>query len=204
MKPRNTITAVAILMALAINPAHGGNNGNNGNGGGGGGGGDDGGVGNSNALVSLDSASPYIPKVESESFDNKGQVVFYGYMDLREFPGSYNNGDTCLREEVLTEGIIVIHPDSKSSPEAAELIFWYRDVLDSGEPTQHLLTMAGIFDERDNWPPTADDPSTTVTLEYWKFAAENRKAQRQDCAGSYDYTGEGPWVVTVSLVPLVP
>ena len=63
-----------------------------------------------------------------------------------------------------------------------------------------IPTMTGKFDEPGNWPPTVEDPSTTVTLEYWEFAAENPKAQRKDCAGFYEYTGEGPWTVTVSLV----
>ena len=58
--------------------------------------------------------------------------------------------------------------------------------------------MTGSYDPL-NWPPTADNPAT-LTFEYWEMAAENRKAQRKDCEGSYDYTGEGGWEVYVSLV----
>jgi hypothetical protein len=202
MKLINTIkimTAV-IIMAIATNPAQAAKGGNGKDKGGGG---DDGGVGNSNALVYLDNDSPRIPCVESESFNNNGQVVFYGQMDLSQFPGSYNNGDICPKG--MTEGIIVIQPRSNNNPQAAEMIFWYNDTLDSNETATHLLTMTGTFDERDNWPPTTGDIYSSVTLEYWEFAAENRKAQRKDCAGKYDYPGAGnqdagPWTVTVTLV----
>ncbi|NIP70631.1 MAG: hypothetical protein GTO04_16055 [Planctomycetales bacterium] len=91
----------------------------------------------------------------------------------------------------------MIYPQSSTNPLAAEMIFWYEDVLQSGDAVTHLLTMTGHFDEPDNWPPAID---TTVTLEYWEFAAENRKAQRQDCSGSYEFDGAGPWTVTVSRV----
>ena len=199
MKLINTIkimTAV-IIMAIASNPAQAAKGGN-GKDKGGGGGGDDGGVGNSNALVSLNNVNPDIPYVESESFNNNGQVVFYGQMDLSLFPGSYNNGDACDKD--LTDGIIVIQPRSNTNPQAAELIFWYNDTLDSDETATHLLTMTGTFDNLDNWPPTAEDIYSSVTLEYWEFAAENRKAQRKDCSGKYVYSGAGPWTVTITLV----
>jgi hypothetical protein len=197
MKLINTIQIMtaAIIMAIATNPAQAAKGGNGKDKGGGG---DDGGVGNSNALVYLNNVSPEIPYVESESFNNNGQVVFYGQMDLSEFPGSYNNGDACPKG--MTEGIIVIQPRSNNNPQAAELIFWYNDTLDSDETATHLLTMTGPFEEPANWPPTAEDIDSSVTLEYWEFAAENRKAQRKDCAGKYDYTGAGPWTVTITLV----
>jgi hypothetical protein len=204
------ITTATLILGMAANPAYAAKGGKGK--GGGGDGDDDGGPGIQNASVSLESISPYIPSVVSQSFDNKGQVVFYGAMDLSEFPGTYDNGDddegndlncTKLATDGPTEGIIVIYPQSSKNPQAAEMIFWYSDVLENGESAQHLLTMTGQFvsDAQGNlnWPPTAAEP-TDIELEYWEFAAENRKAQRQDCEGSYNYTGEGPWTVTVSLV----
>ena len=83
------ITTTLILMALVASTAHAAKK-NPPKGGGG-----DGGGGTQNALVSLESVSPYIPYIESQSFDNKGQVVLYGEMDLLYFEGRYNNGETC-------------------------------------------------------------------------------------------------------------
>lgn len=188
------ITTAAMTMALAFNTAHAAKGGNKG----GGGSDEENGGGASTAVVALDSFSPYIPLVISNSVDRGGQAVFYGQMDLSEFPGKYDNGTACSNG--LLDGIIVIYPQSSKNPQAAEMIFWYNDVLESGESITHLLTMTGQFDEPGNWPPTAADPETTVTLEYWEFAAENRKAQRQDCSGSYAFDGTGPWTVTVSHV----
>jgi hypothetical protein len=185
------ITTAAIAMALAFNTAHAAKGGNKGNDSGE----EDNTGGVSTASVALESTSPYIPLILSNSVDRAGKAVFYGQMDLSEFPGSYDNGTACSNG--LLDGIIVIYPQSSKNPQAAEMIFWYPDTLESGEQITHLLTMTGKFDEPGNWPPTAADPETTVTLEYWEFAAENRKAQRQDCSGSYAFDGTGPWTATV-------
>lgn len=194
MKLNNAIkiTTAALLITLATCPAYGGNGNGKGNGGGDDGGNDPGGI--SNARVYLEQDNPGIPYVESESFDNKGQVVFYGHMNLKGFNGQYNNGDPCIRYDEPTEGIIVIHPLSNNNPEAAELIFWYRDILDSGDTIQHLLTMTGTFEDSNDWPPAGE---TTVRLETWEFSAENKKAQRQDCAGD----GIDDYEIVVTRVP---
>jgi hypothetical protein len=189
------ITTAVILMALVTSTAHAAKK-NPPKGGGG-----DGGGGTQNALVSLESDSPYIPYVESQSFDNKGQVVLYGKMDLLDFEGSYNSGISCIYEltyDDLTDGIFVIYPISSTNPAAVEMTFRYNGFLDNDEQAAHILTMTGSFDEPDNWPPTVDDPETTLTFNYWGLAAENRKAQRKDCERSYAWGGE--WTVTVSLV----
>ena len=186
------ITTAVILMALVTSTAHAAKK-NPPKGGGG-----DGGGGTQNALVSLESVSPYIPYVESQSFDNKGQVVLYGKMDLLDFEGSYNNGDTCPYN--VMDGIFVIHPISSTNPAAVEMTFRYNGFLDNDEQAAHILTMTGSFDEPDNWPPTVDDPETTLTFNYWGLAAENRKAQRKDCERLYAYNSNGKWTVDVSLV----
>jgi hypothetical protein len=150
------------------------------------------------AVYMVDSTSPVIPPVASNSADAKGQIVFYGQMDISEFEGTWDSGSPCFNPG-MRDGIIVMYPQSTKNPQKAELIFWYKRELFSGDTIQHLLTMQGEFDEPGNWPPTEADPTTTVTLNYWEFAAENRKAQRQDCAGSSDIPA-GPWVVNVERI----
>lgn len=199
MKLNQTIkimTAV-ILMAIITSTAHAAKKPPKG------GGSDGGGAGNQNALVSLESSSPHIPYVESQSFDNKGQVVFYGHMNLSEFEVSYDNGELCAYDQTaedLTNGIFVIHPISSTNPGAVEMTFRFSGFLDNDEQAAHILSMTGSFDEPPNWPPTVDDPETTLTFEYWEMAAENRKAQRKDCSGSRDYNVPGSWTVYIGLV----
>jgi hypothetical protein len=195
MNAQNSIKIIsaAIIIALATGNAFAAKGGNKG---GNDGGSDDDGGGGSTTTFALESISPYIPLVTGGI--QRGQGVFYGQMDLSEFPGTYDNLTSCSNG--LLDGIIVIYPQSSKNPQAAEMIFWYDDALQSGDAITHLLTMTGKFDEPGNWPPTAANPETTVTLEYWEFAAENRKAQRQDCSGSYAFDGSGPWTVTVHYV----
>jgi hypothetical protein len=79
-----TVSMIAAAFLLSLNaPAMAAKGGNKG-------GKDEGGAGNQNAVVALQSTSPYIPYVESQSFDNKGQVVFYGQMDMSGFAGRYD------------------------------------------------------------------------------------------------------------------
>ena len=194
------ITTATIIMASTIGNTHAGNGRNKDKN-------EDPTGGFIDAVFIADSLAPVIPPVASNSADSKGQIVFYGEMDLSMFTGTYDNGVPCspgLEDGAsgLSEGIIVIYPQSTRNPGSAELIFWYRDVLQSGDEIQHLLTMQGRFVQADNWPPSEAVPQNTVELNYWEFAAENRKAQRQDCSGSSEYP-VGPWSVTVSrVVPL--
>jgi len=186
------ITSTFIILATAAETAQAAKGGNKN------GGGDPSG-GYIDAVFIVDSLSPPIPPVDSNSADTKGQVVWYGQMDLGDFEGTWDSGGIC-QHQGLRDGIIVMYPQSTKNPLSAELIFWFSAQLETGDSVTHLLTMQGQFDEPDNWPPSADDPQTTVTLNYWEFAAENRKAQRQDCAGSSDFPA-GPWTVTVTRVP---
>ena len=194
----NTTTVILLLASTASSAfaAKGGKKNNDGD--------DSGGF--IDAVFMVDSLAPQIPPVASNSTDSKGQMVFYAGddtdaedgMDLSEFTGgSYDNGTSCIN--YWRDGILVIYPQSSRNPGAAELIFWYRDELESGDQVTHLLTMQGTFDEPGNWPPSEADPETTITLNYWEFAAENRKAQRQDCSGSSDFPA-GPWTVTVTRI----
>ena len=201
MKPINVIKilATAAIMTAAVGPAHAAQGGNKDKGN------PDGGF--IDAVYSAVSSDPYIPYVESNSADTKGQIVFYGHMDMSIFTGTWDSGGECSmddlydddKEDGLIEGIIVIFPQDSKNPGSAELRFWYRNVLESGKEIQHLLTMQGEFDDRDNWPPSETDRVNTVLLDYWEFGAENRKAQRQDCSGSSGFApGVGPWEVIVT------
>jgi hypothetical protein len=187
------ITATAVL-ALAMGAAHAHHNPGHGGGGGGGPG-----PGPNDPVFTVESLSPYIPAVDSHSLDGGGQIVFYdALMDLSPFDGTLESGENCSHGEQI--GTLVIHRESRKNPLVAELVFWFQGVLESGDLATHSFVMQGWFDEPDNWPPTEADIETTVTFENWQFEAENRPAQRQDCAGAYDYSGVGPWTVTVTLL----
>ena len=189
------ITALSILCLASSavlahhNPGH--------NGGGGGGG--EPGPGPNDPVYTVASTNPPIPEVASHSLDGGGQIVFYdALVDLSAFEGTLESGEACSHGERI--GTLVIHRESRKNPTAAELLFWFRGALESGEFATHYFMMRGGFDESENWPPTESDIETTVTFENWAFEAENKPAQRQDCAGEYDYSGVGPWTVTVTLV----
>ena len=66
---------------------------------------------------------------------------------------------------------------------------------------QHLLTMQGYFEELDNWPPSESNERNRVILNYWEFAAENRKAQRQVCSGSSVGPADDSIVIVTRVVP---
>jgi len=187
-----SITAALFILGMASGSVYAAKGGNKNSGG-------DPSGGYIDAVFIVDSLDPPIPPVASNSADTKGQVVWYGQMDLSQFEGTWDSGGVCFHEG-LRDGIIVIYPQSSKSPLNAELIFWFNAPLESDDSVTYLLTMQGQFDEPDNWPPSVDDPQTTITLNYWEFAAENRKAQQQDCAGSSDFPA-GPWTVTVTRVP---
>ncbi len=151
------------------------------------------------AVFTVESVSPPIPYVTSSSADSKGQIVYYGAMDVSQFPGFWDSGEPC-EHLGLRQGTVVIYPESSRNPGKAELLFWFKAEVASGDTVQHLLTMRGTFDEPANWPPSVDDPYTSITLNEWEFSAENKKAQRQDCAGRSDFPA-GPWTVNVTRLP---
>lgn len=189
MKPSKPmqITAVALFMAVATFTVHAAKGGHQGGGTG---------PGPNDPVFTLESTDPYIPPVDSHSVDPGGQVVFYGSMDLSDFPGMWSNGTPC--NEGFKDGTIVIAPKSSTNPLTAELTFWFSSSLESGDSVTYMFTMEGQFDEPDNWLPTAADPSTTVTFNSWDLQAENKKARRLDCAGTSDFPA-GPWHLTVTL-----
>jgi hypothetical protein len=85
-----------------------------------------------------------------------------------------------------------------ANPYTAYLTAYFQSELYSGATKTHYLFMEGEFDEPDNWPPSNE---TTVTFDYWEIYAENKKAQRDDCAGGSDLVPDpnGPWTMTVKL-----
>ena len=191
MKTNRMNIAAAILLAISSTAALAAKGGN-------GGGGNEW-SGPDDPVFTAESVSPYIPEVESHSLDD-AQVVFYHAMfGLSSFEGTLESGEPCFHADQT--GTLVIHRESRKNPQAAELLFWFQGELESGDTATHSMTMLGVFDEPDHWPPTEADPVPTVTFEYWEFEAENRKAKLQDCAGSYDYSGVGPWTVTVTRLP---
>lgn len=140
------------------------------------------------------------PAVDSYSMDRDWQIVFRdAYMELSEFVGTDSNGEC---NHGFRPGIIVLKPKSRKNPLIAKLEFWFPSELESGDTVSHLFIMEGVFDEPGNWPPTEVDPSTSLTFNYWEVAAENKWAQRQDCAGGTteeEYPEDPPWTVSVTL-----
>ncbi len=191
MKPSKLmhIAAMAMVAAAATFTAHAAKGGHKGGGSG---------PGPNDPVFTLESTDPYIPAVDSHSVDPGGQVVFYGPMDLSEFPGRWSNSTAC--NEGFKDGIIVIAPKSSKNPLTAELTFWFNGNLDTGDSVTYMFTMEGQFDEPGNWPPTAADPVTTATFNSWDLQAENKKARRSDCAATSDFPA-GPWQLTVTLKP---
>jgi hypothetical protein len=141
------------------------------------------------------------PAIDSYSMGRDWQIVFRdAYMELSEFVGRNSLGDYC--NHGFRPGIIVLKPKSRKNPLIAKLEFWFHSELESGESAPHLFIMEGVFDEPGNWPPTEADPHTTLTFNYWEVAAENKWAQRQDCAGgtTEEEYPDGPWTVSVTRV----
>ena len=165
-----------------------------------GGGGNPGG-GTEDPIFTADSADPMIPPVDSYSLDRDEQIVFRtARMDLAQFGGMFDIGGAC-NHGFTDPGTLVLKPKSNQNP-AAVLEFWFQSALLSGDTFMHRFYMEGDFEDLGNWPPSVGNP-TTLTFKYWEVAAENKKAQKQDCAGeSKSFPDlDGPWTVTVSRQP---
>jgi hypothetical protein len=154
-------------------------------------------------VFTADSTDPYIPPIDSHDLGHDWAIVFRNAdMDLTQFTGSWDSGGSCNHE--APPSTIVLKPKSKKNPLVARLEFWFLSSLESGDIVSHLFYMEGVFDEPDNWPPLdTDDPETTLTFNYWEVKAENKWAQRQDCAGE-EWDPSGPWTVTVTRKPPTP
>lgn len=158
--------------------------------------------GDPDPVFTAESLNPYIEPVDSYSLD-PGDVIVYreATVDLSQFAGTWESGGTC--DHGIRTGTLSTRPKSSQLPDIAVLQFGFRSVLESGKEAHHVLIMEGQFDEPNNWPPSATDPETTLTLDYWEYAAENKKGQREDCAGASPSVPDpsGPWTVTVTRKP---
>jgi hypothetical protein len=132
---------------------------------------------------------------------NKLQIVFrHTEMDLAELTDGnlfYDRDGSCTLERPSGQGIMVLRPETKKVPSIARLEYWFEGQLKSHDVVTYLLVMEGELDP-DNWPPT--EYPTTLPFNYWELAAENKWAQRQDCAGDSG-DGSAPWEVTVERQP---
>jgi hypothetical protein len=189
------ITTLTILMAMTATTATAAKGGN------GGGGKPD--EGPAAPVLTVESSNPAIENADTGATDipshgvsSQGQAVFYHVlMDMTQFAGNLDSGPAC--DHGFRDGILVIEPKSSKTPAIAEVTFGFPSELDSLDTVWHVMTMEGQFDQPENWPP-APTTSTTVTLDYWEFSAENRKAQRQDCAGESEYLSGDTWTFTVT------
>ena len=188
------ILTTSAFMIMTLNTAWAkGGNGNGGNGGNGGGGKVD--EGPADSVFAAESEDLELIPVDSHSASSKGQIVFHhALMNMGNFPGM-SPGGSC--DHGLIDGLLVIQPKYAQGPFIPELIYWFDAALESGDSATHLLTMEGISDPSITWPPTMNNP-VTLELNYWEFGAENKKAQRQDCAGSDD-SDNVIWEITISL-----
>jgi len=138
--------------------------------------------------------------IDSYSVDHDWQIVFrHTEMNLSGFTVSYDSGVACPPHNP-EKGIMVLRPKSRKNPMVARLDYWFQSELESGELVTHLFLMEGVFDEPGNWPPSETDPVTTLTFNQWEVAAENKWAQRQDCAGgtTEEDFPDGPWIISVA------
>jgi hypothetical protein len=94
----------------------------------------------------------------------------------------------------FSNGHLVLQPESSKNPVTATLTFWFKGTLNNGDVVSYRLYMTGDFSDFSDWPP-AD--SSQLDFDYWEVAAENKKAQRQDCEGSGGPALE-PFTVTVT------
>lgn len=206
-----TISTLTLILATISSPvlaAPGGNGGGNGGGNNGGGGKED--EGPAGIVLTVESTYPLIyssipgsNEIQSHGVSSQGQAVFYDvFMDLSQFEGNFDRypDDSC--NHGTPDGILVIQPKSNSGP-MAQLTFWFNSELESFDGVTHLFQMEGTFDDLGNWPP-APGTSTQVIFDSWMFSAENRKAQRQDCAGESPYPSGSEWIFTVTQAPAAP
>jgi hypothetical protein len=202
LKKLAAVSAAALLglaitshSVLAKNNGHGGGGGNGGGGGGGGG-------GSTTALFTIESegSTPFVPLTVDHSVDSHGQMVFYvDNLDFTQFVGQRNDGSSC--NPGVVNGTLVVKPRSNTDLVDADLISYFPYTLDSGDPVTYKFTMQGTFEDPSNWPPSASNPFTTVTFDYWEYSAENKKDQRQDCAGSLPLGSSETWTMDVTRLP---
>ena len=193
------VTACLLLLSSSLAWAHcGGNHTGNHphcNGGGSSGGDPD-------PVFTAESLDPDIPPIDSWSLD-PGDVIVYrqATVDLSQFDGTWESGGAC--NHGIRTGTLSTRPKSSQDPDIAVLRFGFRSELESGKEAHHIFVMEGVFDEPTNYPPSEADPETSFTLESWEVSAEQKKAQREDCAGGSPSIPDpaGPWSVTITRQP---
>jgi hypothetical protein len=132
--------------------------------------------------------------VPSHSLDPGDVIVFRGVtVDLSAF-------DTLSGcSHGYKTGTLSTRPKSNEDPDIAIVRFGFRSQLESGQEAHHILVMEGEFRSSGNWPPALGETAILENFYYWELAAEQKKAQRQDCAGdSISHGVGGPWVVEVT------
>jgi hypothetical protein len=161
------------------------------------------GGGGEDPIFTAESLDPNIPAVDSYDVFQETTIVFRdAQFDLSQFEGTWDNsGGAC--DHGFTGGTFTIKPKSDSTPDLALLTATFQSELETGQVKTHVFTMEGLFDEPGNWPPSSGDPQTTITFDYWEVQAENKKAQRDDCAGESATVPDpnGPWTVAVTRQP---
>ena len=62
---------------------------------------------------------------------------------------------------------------------------------DKGPTVAYLLELFGAFDDRSNWPPRADKPTSTITLNRWELLAIGRSpcSKQMPAKGDLQATG---------------
>lgn len=90
----------------------------------------------------------------------------------------------CTNFSATTTGTLVLGPGDSAAPGSAELRFGFQGLLSDGSNTvQHYLVMHGVMSGA--WPPVGSDV-TMLEFTDWSIEAENKKSQRNDCAGDGD------------------
>ena len=147
------------------------------------------------------SLDPIIVPIDSHSLDHDWQIVFrHQELDLTQFKGTDAEGKECTLLRPALNGIMVLSPKSRKNPAVAKLLYWFQAFLDSGDTVTHWFVMEGDFDPDGNWPPQEIGDETTLSFYSWEFAAENKWAQRQDCAGEGGGNFSDPWTVTIERI----
>ena len=159
-----------------------------------------GGSGPGDPVYTAESFDLGIAQIDSNSVDNETTIRFRGAsLDLTDFVGTWPDGTSC-NHGLRTGGFSIFQPDA-GNPYTVHLQGHFLSELDSGASKTHIFFLEGTFDEPGNWPPSESDPGTTITLDYWEIYAENKKAQRNDCAGESATVPDpaGPWSVSIDL-----
>lgn len=183
------LLATVLVLGLAVNGTafakKGGGNGG-GNAGGGNGGEDEAVYSAAGNLINLPAAG-YIDSTNL----NFGDIIFRpsaGFtFDLSGFDVSLDPDDPldpCDNFSDTTTGTLVLAAGDSANPGSAQLRLGFQGLLSDGSKTvQHYLVMNGTMSG--DWPPSGSD-TTELTFTDWSIAAENKKSQRNDCAGDGD------------------